>query len=118
MCHSVHGKGVGGGLCMMSLPVCLPGEWGLSREMGLCPGGEGKSVWGEVCFCLGGLCLEGSVWGGSLSRGDLCLGVPVQGGSLSEGGVAVRESPPPYGKERAVRILLECILVIRNGFRT
>ena len=46
--------------------------------------------------------------GGSLSRK-----VSVQRGSLSRG-VSVRETPPPplYGYARAVRILLECILVL------
>ena len=44
-----------------------------------------------------------SVWG------DLC-----PGGSLSRR-VSVRETPP-YGKERAVRILLECILVYFCAF--
>ena len=54
--------------------------------------------------------------GGSLSRGVSVKGVSVQGGlcpgdlcpggSLSTGAVL-----PRYGKEQAVRILLECILV-------
>ena len=62
---------------------------------GLCPGGSlsgGFSVQGDLCqqdLCLGGLCPAGV----SLSRG-----------------VSVRETPS-YSKERAVRILLECILV-------
>ena len=47
------------------------------------------------------LCPEGSLSGGSLSRV----------GSLSRG-ASVRETPPPlYGKEWAVRILLERVLV-------
>ena len=53
----------------------------------------------------------------SLSGGGLCLGVSggsLSGGSLTRGsltrGVSVR-GDPPYGNERAVRILLECILV-------
>ena len=64
----------------------------------------GVSVWG-------GLCREGSLSGG-LYPGGLCLGglCPVSRGSLY-GGVSVRRHPP-YGKERTVRILLECILVL------
>ena len=83
--HSVHR----GGLC--------PGEVSVR-------GGFLSRGWGKV-----------SVWGGSLSRGwgeGLCLE-----GSLS-GGVSLRcrqrpdrDPPPLYGNERAVRILLECILV-------
>ena len=85
--------------------------------VGLCLGG---SVQGSLCpgrSLSGGLCPGGGV---------LCPGVGVfargvsaqgQGGSLPGGGrsqprgVSVRETPPTYGKERAVRILLECILV-------
>ena len=71
-----------------------------------------NEVWGKVIVLLvcvilftggGGLCL-----GESLSRGSLSRGVSVQG-------VSVWETPwteiPPYGKERAVRILLKCKLV-------
>ena len=62
-----------------------PREWSLSQG-GLCPGGV--SVPGS------GLCPRVvSVWGVSL-WGGLC------------------EGDPPNGNERAVRILLECILVI------
>ena len=57
---------------------------GLSTPGGLCPGG----------LCLG----EVSVQGG------LCPGVSVWGGSPSW--------RPPYSNDRAVRILLECILVL------
>ena len=64
--------------------------------------------------------------GGSLSGGDLCPGGSLSGGSLSSGvsvggvcvwwglypqGVSVMENPPGMMEERAVRILLECILV-------
>ena len=53
-----------------------------------------------------------SVLGGSLSWGGLCPGgVSVLGGSLCRE-VSVRETTP-YGKERAVHILLECILVFK-----
>ena len=57
---------------------------------GLCPSMHHRS---HDQVCLGGLC-----------PGGLC-----PGGSLS-GRVSIRETPP-YGNERAVRILLECILV-------
>ena len=46
----------------------------------------------------------------------LCLGRSLSGEGLS--GVSVRDTPlteiPPYCKEQAVRILLECILVVSN----
>ena len=62
----------------------------------------------EVCegYVFTGVCLstgEGLCSGGSLSRG-LCVAVG-RWGSLSG---------PPYGSVRAVRILVECILVILN----
>ena len=96
----------------------------------VCPKGRGVSVvsvQGGLCprRSLSGVFFGGvSVQGGSLSRqgvsvqGDLCpgRGVSAQGGSLSRRGslsrgVSVRETPK-YGNERAVRILLECILVV------
>ena len=61
-----------------------------------------------MSFCSGGcLCMMSlPVWphvpSGGLSRGSLSGGVSVQG---------VCRVPPPYGKERAVRILLECIII-------
>ena len=77
-----------------------------------------NEVWGKVIqkrfsvhrggLCLGGLSPEGSLSRGSLSQGSLCLGGVCSGGFLS------RETPR-YGKERAVHILLECILVL-TGF--
>ena len=66
-------------------PVCHSVHWGL------CPGWI-------------------SVQGRSLSRGDTVQWGLCPGESLSGGGVSVRETPL-YGKEWAVRILLECILV-------
>ena len=52
-----------------------------------------------------------SVQAGSLSRGGLCPGGVSVRRSLSRG-VSVRKTPlPPYGYVRAVRILLECILL-------
>ena len=65
----------------------------------------------------GGLCLGGGVVQGVSVQGvSLQRGVSVQGFLCPEGGwVSVRgglcQRDPLYGKERAVRILLECILV-------
>ena len=72
-------------------------------------------VFTGVRLSTGGLCQGGLCPGGALP-----MGVSVQRASLSKGvsfqGVFVRETPRaenlPYGKERAVHILLECILVI------
>ena len=83
-------KGEGEGLCMMSLPVWLPGPMFLPGR---------------------GICVSGPMF-----LGD---GVSVQegGGSIQERG-SVREIPltetptRSYGEERAVHILLECFLVI------
>ena len=55
---------------------------------------------------------EGYVFTGVCQQGGLCPG----GGSLSRG-VSVRETPP-YGYLRAVRILLECILVLHQPVDT
>ena len=67
-----------------------------------------KVMFPQCLFVHGGSLPEGSLsWGGvSLSEGSLCPW------GLCPGRVSVRDSPPPYGKVRAVRILLECILVI------
>ena len=70
-----------------------------SLSGGLCPGGCGVSIPG---VSVQGVSLPGgvSVWGG------LCPGGLYYG-------------DPPYGNERAVRILLECILVSHcNGIPT
>ena len=62
-------------------------------------GGSWSLSWGEGDLCPGGSLSGGvSVWGG------LCPGRVSVWGSMSW-------RPPPYGNERAVRILLECILV-------
>ena len=84
------------------------------RGGGLCPG--------SLCPDGGSLSRRGvSVQRVSMSRGCLCPGGSMSRG-LSPGGLnlgglcpdgfSVRETPP-YGKEWAVRILLECILVRR-----
>ena len=79
----------------------------------------------EVCevYVFTGVCLStgGSLWGGSAQggvcpRGHLCPRGSLSKGSLSRG-VSVKETSPGreptiYGKERAVHILLECILLI------
>ena len=85
----------------------------LSRR-DLCPGGlclRGASVqdWGSLSGC--GLCPEGvSLYRMDFCPGGFCRGVSAQwrfclGGSLSG------RHPLPYGNERAVHMLLECILV-------
>ena len=78
-------------------PVCDSVHSGVSVQgRGLCPGGS--------------LSREGLCPGGSLSREGVCPGrVSVREG-LRRGGV-VCQGDPPCGKERAVRILLGCILV-------
>ena len=79
---------------------------------------RGVSVRG--CLCPEGLCPAGSLsWEVSLSRGVSVLGVSFQRESLSWGclcpGRPLSRRPPsplpPYGYVRAIRILLECILV-------
>ena len=70
--------------------VCDSVHGGGAQSLSRCPGGgsvRGISVLGGLC--PGGLCLEG----------DLCPG-------------GVCHVCPPYGNERAVPILLECILVL------
>ena len=53
-------------------------------------------------------CTTSHMTRGSLSRGILC-----RGGSLL--GRPPRQRPPSYGNERAVHILLECILVFNEN---
>ena len=77
----------GGGLCMVSLPVWPPGLMFI----------PGVSVSGPMF--LWGVCVQGSLSRGLCSRGGLCQGDPP-------------DREPPYSKERAVPILLECILVL------
>ena len=76
---------------------------------------RGISVWGSLreVVSLEGSLSEGCLCPGGSWGGGLCLerflsaGVSVQERSLLGGSL----SGTPYGKERAVRILLECILV-------
>ena len=80
---------------------------------GLCPGRV--SVWESLSRGVsvqGSLSRKVSVQGVSVHEG-LCPGVPVQEG-LCPGGLCLGGSlsgRPPYGNVRAVRIILECILV-------
>ena len=95
----------GGGLCMMSLPVWLPGPMFFL---------EGLYLWFHIPS-RGGLCL----WSHIPYREGLWSHVP-SGGSLSTSYLPDRDPfgqrPPPktetpmYGKERAVRILLHSCL--------
>ena len=93
----------GGGSQSLSWGVCVKGGFCLAGSLS----GKGGSLSGEG----GSLSGRVSVWG-SLSRG-----ISVQEGSVW-GGSLPREIPPdgdlPYGKERAIRILLECILVLKS----
>ena len=98
---------VGARLCFYTcLWFCTQGG-----DLGLCPQGVSN---------LGGLCAGGvSVWGVSV-WGISVQGVSVLGG-LSPGGLCLEgglcpgwdlcHGDAPYGNERAVCILLECILV-------
>ena len=118
--------------CSQGVSISVPGRRGLHPRGspswgGLCPGGSlsGGSVSRGVSV-QGGVCPEGvSVWEVSV-QGVLCpgggvsvRGVSVQGVSVWVGlclgglyqGLSVMETPPPYGNEWAVCILLECILV-------
>ena len=81
-CQSFCSQGRGKGLCMMSLPVWLPGPM----------------------FLLEGLCL----WSHVPSGGSLSL-VPCSFWGVSV--LRPPDRDPTYGEERAVRILLECFLV-------
>ena len=68
---------------------------------------------GVLGFCPGGLSLGGSLSGGVSVRGVSAQGALSGGGSLSMGGLCQGEPPAPmYGNEWAVRVLLECILVL------
>ena len=111
LCPSMHHRSHDQGVSVQGVSVQWVSIWG-SQSGGslsgvLCPGGS-LSRWSLSSGSLsGGLCPEG-----------LCPGVSVQGGlcpgGLCPGEFFVRETPrqrPPYGNERVVRIVLECILV-------
>ena len=69
-------------------------------------------MFSEVFVCPQGglgLCPGGSLSRGGLCRGSLSMGISVWGVSVHEG-LCLGDPPPPYGNERAVRILLGCIL--------
>ena len=80
-----------------------------------------SNVFTGVCLSMGGsLSSGGSLSKGGVSvQGGLCLGGSLSGyihwGVLCPGWVSVQgglcQGTPPYSKERAVCILLECILV-------
>ena len=80
---------------------------------------------GGICvqrgFCRGGLCpgMTGVSVQGISGGGGLCPGTRgiFQSRVSVQGGLCQRPPPPPYGKEWAARILLECSLVfIISGF--
>ena len=99
ICDSVHR---GEGLCLGIL--CPKGVSVLCLGV-LCP--KGVSLQGGSLSR--GLCPRGFSVQGSLSKGVLCPGVFCPGGLCPGGGLY--QEDPPYGNMRAVRILLECILV-------
>ena len=99
----------GGSLCMGHLS-----KGSLSRREvsvqggGLCPG-EGSVQEGVSLSRRGVSGQEGGLWPG----GGLCPGgVFVQEGGLCQGDSPCGQRTSPYEKERAVHILLECVLVL------
>ena len=64
---------------------------------------EGQSLSNRKSLSGGSLSSRGSLF----KMGSLSKGFSIQGGSVRGGPL------PPYGNKQAVRILLECILVIR-----
>ena len=111
VCDSVHrGVSVQGGVSAQGGSLSK-GEGSLSKGEGSLSKGEGSLSKGDLC--PGALCPRGvSVQGGGVS----VQGVSVQGGSLFRGqrGLCPGGSlsgRPLYGNVRAVRTLLECILV-------
>ena len=124
VCHSVHGEG---SLSQHAPQVTWPGrvsvQWGLSRGVfvqgGLCPGQSLSRVFIQGGLCPGGLSVQGgSMFGdrnGGLCPGGFCPAESLSSRVSVQQGVFVRETPwtetSPYGTERAIRFLLECILV-------
>ena len=101
---SLFGVSLSGGLC---LGVFVQGvsAWEVSVQRGSLSRGSlsgGVSVQGAGGLCpgVGGLCP---------GVGGLCPGGSLSGGSLL--GRPPHTENPPYSNDRAVRILLECILV-------
>ena len=99
---SVHGGGWGGGFCMMSLPVSLPGPMvsvqgvsvqGVSLRWGLCLGVS-------VQVMRWGLCPRGSLSKGISIGGGFCRRPPDRETLMLDGW--------------AVCILLECYLIISS----
>ena len=102
--HSVHG----GDLC--------PSMHHRSHDRGVSRGEGSVSRWESLSR---GYLSRGSPSGEFLSGGDhLCpdLWGFLSGGLCPGGSLSGRppDRDPPYGNERAVRILLECILVINS----
>ena len=104
----------GGGSRSLIREVSIPGWGSLSRGGGSWSLSRGVSIPGASV--QGDISVQG-VSGGSLSRRVLSQGVSVQGrgtlsgrslsrGSLSRRGGLCHGEIPPYGNERAVRILL------------
>ena len=85
---------------VICLQACVCPQWG-----GGLPGLGGSAPWGGACFQRGGV----PGLGGCLLPGGLLLGGACSRGGGAAGGVWWR--PPGRLLLRAVRILLECILV-------
>ena len=103
----------GGGV---SVSACTTGH--MTREGSLSRGegglSRGVSVWGESggrgSLSRGrGVSVQGRLSGGNLCPGGFLSGGLCSGGSVRE---MLPDRDPPCGNERAVRILLECILVL------
>ena len=76
----------------------------------------------EVGACMaGGACMVGGCVGVCMARGCVWQGACMVGGACMAGGVHAMHAPPRHYETRsvnarAVRILLECILVLRVRF--
>ena len=86
----------------------------VDRMAGVCfPGGRGH-VWHGVVCMVGGMCGRGHAWeGGMCGRGHAWGACMVRGCAWSRGHVWHGACVAGDGQlQRAVRILLECILVV------